>query len=207
MNNFNQALEIAQKHFPGLKIKYKNESFFMKFLSLVLFFNPEFKTKFITTIGKTIYFPSKEFIENNNTSATHILCHELVHINQSNDKFFSIKYLFPQILATFSLLAFIHPIFLIFLLFLAPIPAYFRSKYEYEAYVVSLYCKFKANENFDTLLSINSIVNNFTGSSYYYMNKNSEMLRAGFYSEMALIYENKNDLFGMKQTVDSVLGV
>ena len=41
----------------GVSIKYKDNSWFMKVLSKILFFNKKFMTRFTTTIGKTVYFP------------------------------------------------------------------------------------------------------------------------------------------------------
>lgn len=206
MNKFKKALTIAQKHFPELKIKYKDKSFFMKFLSFVMFFNSDFKTKFITTIGNTIYYPSEEHIKNNEEGAINILCHELMHIKQSNeDKLFSLKYLFPQIFAALSLLAFIHYAFLIFLVFLIPFSAYFRTKYEFEAYTVSLYCKYKQNSNFDYKKTIDNLVSNFTTSSYYWMCKNRSKLENGFMIEYNLMKNNMNDLHGIKNIINEVL--
>lgn len=207
MNDFNEALKNAKSLYPNIKIKYKDESFFMKFLSILLFFNKDFNTKYITTIGNSIYFPSKEYVNKNDSSCVDILCHELVHIQQSqDDKYFKLKYLFPQILALGAFLAFIHPIFFIFLLFALPIHAKFRAEYEYNAYVVTMYCKFNRNNNLDVKALIDGIINNFTKSSYYWMDRDYAKLYSGFYLEMAMIKANKNDLFNMKEKIDFVLG-
>lgn len=213
MNDFKKALAKAKIHYPDLEIKYKNKSLFMKLISYILFFNKDFNSKYITTIGNTIYFPSEDFVKNNDSSSVDILCHELVHINQSNkDKFFKVKYLFPQIFAIGSLLsffAFINIWFLLalgFLLFLIPFNAKFRSNYEFEAYTTTMYCKYKRNNSLNTNRMIDSIVKNFTTSFYYWMDKDYVKMYSKFNKEMDLIKSNSNDLFGMKKIVDSVLG-
>ena len=55
------------------KIKYKNESLFMKVIGFLLFFNKTFMTNYITTIGSTIYYPSREWCEKNDTAAAQVL--------------------------------------------------------------------------------------------------------------------------------------
>jgi len=129
-------------------IKYKNQSPFMKFIGALLFFNKSFMTKYTTTIGSTIYFPSEDFIKQNDQGSIEILSHELVHVGQANKYgklLFSILYLFPQCLAALSilsLLAFFNIGFLWFLVclvFIAPIPAPWRAAFEIGGYTMSLF--------------------------------------------------------------------
>lgn len=132
-------------------IKFKDESTFMYLLSKILFFNKGFMTKFITTIGSTIYFPSREYIKMNEFGAVNVLAHEVVHVAQA-EKYgkvpFSLMYLFPQCLALLSLLAFLAIWYLpflwclLFLVFLAPIPAPWRKKFELEGYTMSLFMSY-----------------------------------------------------------------
>jgi len=147
MAKFNLFQAYLQRSYP-FEIKYKNESLFMKILSYILFFNKTFMTNYITTIGNSIYFPSKEFIQNDEESAITILAHEVVHVKQSEDYgrvLFSLLYLFPQCLALFAFLSVLAVFWLpflwclCFLVFLAPIPAPWRTKFELEAYGMSMY--------------------------------------------------------------------
>lgn len=214
MNNFEQAVSVAKTHFPNLKIKYKDDSFFMKFLSYVLFFNKDFMSKYITTIGETIYYPSKQHVMMNEENAVNVLCHELVHVQQSkNNKLFKVKYLFPQILSVFALLALFAfwtkfaLLALVFLVFLIPMPAAFRAEYEYEAYVTTMYCKFVRDNEVSPNTMIHLITQNFTTSSYYWMDREYGKIFGALWNEFALIEAGVNDLFGMKEIIDSVLGV
>ena len=163
----------------NLKIAYKDESFLMKMLGYILFFNKGFMTNYVTTIGNTVYFPTKKEDESIGT-----LAHEYVHAADSNKigfPIFAFLYLFPQILSPFMLL--LIPVNLVlaislFALFLLPIPSYWRMKYEVRGYKMSLFVGnelakergFSSNDRRDYLLNyIISINKNFTGPGYYFM--------------------------------------
>lgn len=123
-------------------IKYKDQSLFMKFIGMLLFFNKAFMTSYITTIGKTIYFPNKDFVLKNDNGACQVLAHELVHIKQAerwSTILFSLMYLFPQCLVVFALFVPISNWFLLFLLCLLPLPAPFRMAFEVGGYTMSLF--------------------------------------------------------------------
>ena len=141
----NRAFEAFEKSMHdkySFTIKYKDKSLFMKLLGLLLFFNKGFMTKYITTIGSTIYFPNKEFVTSKDQASISILAHELVHIQQAKaygTVLFSLLYLFPQCLAIFSLLAPFSLWFLLCLVFLAPLPAPWRANFELGGYTMSLY--------------------------------------------------------------------
>jgi hypothetical protein len=174
-----KVLPEAKKHFPKLKIKFKNESVFMKILGLLLFFNNGFMNSYSSTIGSTIYFPSKEVLEKKGYYGFASLFHELVHMwDSKNNKLFKLLYLFPQILIIFTI-----PLLFIFswkfvvpfiILFALPLPAYFRMKYEKRAYFVSLYTLYKISKrkkNYNIVLEDFKIgyISNFKNSNYYYM--------------------------------------
>jgi hypothetical protein len=131
--------------FYSFTVKYKNQSLLMKIIGALLFFNKDFMTKFVTTIGNTIYFPNEEYITNNDQGAIGVLAHELVHVCQANkysNILFGFMYLFPQCLVLLSLLAVFGHVFLWFLLFLAflvPIPAPWRKNFEVSGYTMSLF--------------------------------------------------------------------
>jgi len=163
----------------SFNVYYKSSSSFMKFLSYILFFVPDFSTRFTTTIGNNIYFPSKDSLKDESKMST--LAHEFRHIHDSQlDKLYNLKYLFPQIFSIlFFALSFVSLWFLIpaFAL-LAPLPAYWRMKIELNGYTTSLFIlnlKLKEKnvhieERLDNLLdAVIEIDKNFTGSSYYFM--------------------------------------
>jgi hypothetical protein len=162
-------------------IKYKNESFLMKLLNIILFFNKGFMTDFTTTIGNTIYFPSKELIEQDPDLAISIVSHELIHIKQSKSYGglgYSILYLFPQILSLLSILFVVWFPFIFCLIFLLPIPAYFRMKFEFEGYLATLLMLkliltergFSKEEIKNKLEEKGNVLNKyFKDSGYYYM--------------------------------------
>jgi len=142
--SFQNLVNAAQKYFPNLQIKYKDSSLLMKIIGTILFFNKEFKTSFVSTIGSTIYYPSQSFIKLHPVSSIILLLHELVHINDSKKitkPIFNILYLFPQILVLlfFPMLLISWKIALLFLIFALPFPAYFRMQFEKRAYLTSLY--------------------------------------------------------------------
>lgn len=90
----------------GLRLRYKSESWFMHLLAAVLIFNPRFLTTFSTTIGRTVYLPSREWAEQHPRSAEEVLAHEAVHAyDYANAPVsFALGYLFPQVLAGVPLL-------------------------------------------------------------------------------------------------------
>lgn len=178
--SFQDLTTAAQSYFPDLQIKYKDQSTLMKILGTILFFTPGFKTDYITTIGDTSYFPTASWITTRPISSAVVLLHELVHMydeKRLSKLFFGFLYLLPQVLA----LVFLPLIFLLswkiflplFILFLAPIPAYFRMYFEKRAYFASLYClqKLGTRLNFNPTLKTQEafFITQFQNSSYYFM--------------------------------------
>jgi len=167
------------RYFPELDIKYKNESFFMKILSYILFFNKSFMTLYITTIGNTLYYPSEEFVQSRKFSSLVVFLHELMHIADSkklNNIFYSFLYLLP-----ISLIPFVLPLFIFnwwipliaIAICLIPFPAYFRMIFEKRGYMVSLYATKKLSDklNYKTDLEVskNTCLRNFKNANYYFM--------------------------------------
>ena len=150
-----------------LSVKKKSSSKLMKaigWLFGVTKISPEFMTRYITTIGETVYFPDAMLENPNSESILRVMVHESVHAYDSKKltgPLFKFLYLFPQSLAAFSLLALLS--FwkisflwcLLFLLGLAPIPAPFRYLFELRAYRTSILFARKADKASDE--EINSI--------------------------------------------------
>jgi len=175
--SFYNLYKNAKKYYPSLKIKYKDESLFMRMLSIILFMNRDFSKRYVTTINKTIYYPSKDYLNKNNFSASVVLLHELTHVYDAKNIFFSIAYLMPQIFALLFFPAlFINIKFaLLFLLFLLPLPAYYRMLYEKRAYMITLYSYYKLLKKQKAFNSTKffalkeSVIKEFTGPVYYFM--------------------------------------
>jgi len=135
-----KVLSELNKHYP-IKVKNKSDSTLMIILSWIMFFNRQFMTHYVTTIGNTVYMPStaKDWPRN---AILSILTHEFVHVHDGQkDKLFELKYLFPQILAPLflALLPFCWWLALVlFVICLLPWPAPWRKKYELRAYKMSL---------------------------------------------------------------------
>lgn len=127
-----------------IKIKYKNESLFMKLIGLILFFNKDFMTGYTTTIGNTIYFSSRDKIEKDPEDAIIIAAHEWQHMLDSrnlNPILYSCLYLTPQLFALLGIFAafYIGLWALLFAIFLLPIPSYLRMVFERRGYEMTLF--------------------------------------------------------------------
>jgi len=190
MSTLEKVIELGEKDF-GLKVKFKDESLFMKILGWILFFNPKFMTNYTTTIGSTVYFANRKWLKENQDSAAHVLAHELVHIGDSKQAggfIFSYTYLLPQALALLSLLAIFSTWWwLLCLLFLAPIPSPFRTHWELRGYAMTDATYFKSDGVFT---DINWMAGQFTSGSYFFMwpfaddvrsriEENRELIKAG----------------------------
>lgn len=178
--SFQDLVTAAQKYFPDLQIKYKDQSGFMKFLGTLMFFNKGFMTSYTTTIGSTVYFPNETFVKTRPISAAVVLLHELVHINDAHKvskPLFGFLYLLPQILSLLCLpLLFVLTwkiVVPLVILFALPLPSPFRMNYEKRAYLTSLYAinALATRLNFKPLLASQeqSFLGQFKDASYYFM--------------------------------------
>ena len=141
-----EYVDTIGKDLGGIQVKPKSSSTLMKAVGwffAVTKISPEFMTKYITTIGNTVYFPDEMLANPNAESMTRVVTHESIHVADSKRlsmALFGFLYLFPQslgLLALLSLLAVWKVGFLwclLFLVCLAPIPAPFRYWFELRAY-------------------------------------------------------------------------
>lgn len=178
----NTLIENAKKYFPDLQIKYKNQSFIMKILATLMFFNKGFMTHFTNTFGSTIYFPNESFTKDP-INFTSVFLHELVHVHdfkKHGSLLYSFLYGFPQILflLCIPLFFFYWKIALILsIICLLPIPAYFRMVFEKRAYLCSLYVLNYLYKKYHLISDTQQMLNDdkefycqeFFGSSYYFM--------------------------------------
>ena len=168
-SSYDRIVSFARQQY-GVEIKFKDESRFMKALGYLLFFNPKFMTRFVTVIGKTVYFPSQQRVDQDPDSAAQVLCHELVHLADANRVGalnFSLSYLFPQCLALLALSAiFVGPWALLFLAFLAPLPAPFRTFWELRGYAMT---DAVVHRKLGRFTFKHWMADQFTSSAYFFM--------------------------------------
>ena len=69
-----------KEEFPTFEYIDKRNSFLMKCLSKLLFFNKEFMTRYITVIGAKVYVPQMPWKPNAPYTACEVMAHEWVHM-------------------------------------------------------------------------------------------------------------------------------
>lgn len=177
--------EVVWKVNPDFQIRNKaNPEGLYKIASKIVgIFNKQVDTGFITVINGQCWFPADyfnaegtEMIEEP-SRIVEILAHETVHEydrKRLGTVPFTLLYLFPQILAIFSLLAVLAfwnmnwLTCLFFLLFLLPIPAPGRAWLEVRGYKTNM--SLGRLKGWDpNLLSFRIIRDNFMSVNYYYM--------------------------------------
>lgn len=168
-----EMFEALQRS-ENVKVRYKDESWLMKLIGKLMFYNPDFSTHFITTLGETVYFPSRSEVETDYQIAWEVLSHEAVHVEDyrnSKPKFlFMLKYMMPQILAVFALLA---PVLwswwpLLALVFLLPLPAPWRRDIEMRGYAMSMAVWYWYSRSGIPQALKSETVDHFTGAEYYF---------------------------------------
>jgi hypothetical protein len=97
-----------RRDIPEFQVGFKDESRIMKLLGFLANpINPGFMTRFTTTWGTTVYFPTREYYETKASVSFEILAHEYVHLwDKKQSQLFTLSYVFPQVLAIAGLLTF-----------------------------------------------------------------------------------------------------
>lgn len=163
------------KHGRRFAVRYKSKSLLMRLLAFIVYlFNREFMSRYITVIGKKVYYPSRVYVANNYERAWIALAHELVHMADSDRVFgFSFLYLFPaSLVVPFEALCFASgwPFWahIFSVLFLLPLPAPFRAHFELRGYAMNMAIDYwRYGKVSQTMQSF--VWSRFTGSGYYYM--------------------------------------
>jgi hypothetical protein len=170
--------EHVQPLVPGYKVVRKSQSRLMKFLGKILFFTPNFMTRFTTTCGNVVYV-TDDLWKDNSAWALSTLAHEARHVYDKR-RFgmilFGFAYLLPQILAPLALLSLLAIWFsnawlwsLTALAFLAPVPALFRMRIERQGYLMSLCVVWWTFGEEMAHSQIPHCLKQFTGPAYYFM--------------------------------------
>ena len=82
--SFQKIVDESKKYFPKLKIKYKNQSNLMKFISI--FVRNDFMTHQTTSVGNTIYFPNEHFLRIHPIESIVLFLYELAHFKISKKR-------------------------------------------------------------------------------------------------------------------------
>lgn len=101
--------ELVRKHYPELRIAFKDESAGQRALGFLLYpFNPYYMTQYTSTFAPVVYFPSRAAYESKPRASFTLLAHEFIHLLDTRDHpvWFRVSYLFPQCLAPLGFLAY-----------------------------------------------------------------------------------------------------
>jgi len=82
MTLYEQELFSTLGEFPKFRVVQKSQSWFMRILSWILFFNRDFMSFFVTTIGNYMWTPTAWNGEWSDKTKAIILRHERVHLRQ-----------------------------------------------------------------------------------------------------------------------------
>ena len=160
--------EYIREKIPGFEIKEKSQSLWMKILSKILFFTPDFMDRFVTTLYPKVYVPSLLRWESNNFFSIITVAHEYVHLYDRKrlGLFFNFLYLSPQVLVVLALLYPLNTWFLLFLVCLLPLPSPGRAWAEFRGYRMSMAVHhWLTGEKY----SVKHITHQFISSNYYWM--------------------------------------
>jgi hypothetical protein len=156
---FHDTLEKAHRNY-GVRVISKDREYAKlwkvidKFLKVITFGKQtRFLTHYTTTLGRTVYYPERWRIENVTDDDYEILCHEIKHVKQTHELF---PECFPIAMVLFSLLYLFVPFPIGF--------AYFRYKFEREAYRISWYTALELGKKPD----LDWYVEQLTGPSYFW---------------------------------------
>ena len=156
----------------GIQLRDKSSSWLQRFIGVLLFLptGGSYMHRFWTTIGRTVYAPSRR-----NSFDWSVLFHEAMHVRQHRRHpiLHSLTYLCPQLIAIpafgIMLLAFgLAWWSLLGLLFILPFPAYWRMRSELEGYKMSV-AAYELHRSGLGWEAIDHIRGNFTGPAYWFM--------------------------------------
>lgn len=148
MDKLDRLIEVIRADIPGFRIAFKDESWVMRALGVLLFFTPRFMTHFTTTIGRTVYVPTRAWLASHPDAAFRVLAHEYVHLWDAAKQGrlrWQATYLLPQLFALGALPSILAIWFggrwlwcLAYLLALAPWPSPWRARRELRGYAMDV---------------------------------------------------------------------
>lgn len=174
-----RVMRIAAEEHPTIKYVFKDRVWWWKVLyyTVIWMFNRKFMTHYTTTMGTELHFPNQQWFVDNQNSVARILAHELVHLRNHKKQGLAVawlSYFFPQNLGFLALPAlggfWIPELFwfLLFLLALAPFPAYWRMEEEMSAYRMTIAFQYWADGGMHPNY-IGVFADHFVKSQYYFM--------------------------------------
>jgi len=153
-----ELVREVENEFPGFSIELKSNSWMMKaidiFLKLITFWRMQtFMRSYFTTIGYTMYVPENRWSSMGATSKACLLRHERVHMQQRRKLGW--------------------PLFFFLYLFF-PFPtlfAYYRMKFEWEAYSETLraYYEYFGGQYIQNSQLRRDVIDHFTSAEYFWM--------------------------------------
>jgi hypothetical protein len=186
-NNVLNFIEYCRER-HGLNVRIKNKAhadgLYRVISRFIKMFNSKIDDNYVTVLFGDVWVPGVWFdesgrLEKNELHVIEILIHEMVHEEdrkRMGNLFFSIIYLFPQVLAPLSLFSLLYPFFswiawfLLFAVFLLPLPAPGRAWLETRGYRMNIAIAEMFNGNKYSAAFANKIFNRqFKSSSYYWM--------------------------------------
>jgi hypothetical protein len=186
-SNVQKFVEYCKNRFDlEIKIKNKNqpEGLYRIVRRIVSIFNSDFEKKYITVLFGDVWVPGDWFddsgrLSKNEMHVIEIMMHEMVHEKDRNNFgnfIFSAAYLFPQclgILGFFGIFGFLLQEFfwfILFFLFLLPIPSPTRAWLELRGYRINVEIANLFNGSFYAEEIARTIYRKqFKGPSYYWM--------------------------------------
>jgi hypothetical protein len=170
---------------PGFEVRWKDKgkgSGWQKFIGKIMVFNRGYMKNFISTFYPYVYWPDEKGYRDNPRGSFKVLAHEYVHLwdasldgKKQTKGWFSFSYIMPHWVVLLSLFALLSIWFsnwwlmsLVALVCALPLPAYWRMKWEYRGYTMSMAVNaWKHGDVKDS--TIDRLVSHFTSGEYYFM--------------------------------------
>lgn len=174
------TMRVAAEENPSIKYRFKEDIWWWKILyyTVIWWWNKDFMKSYITTVGDEIHFPSVSWLLGSQEAAAKVIAHELVHMrnNKARGRFLSfLGYSFPQILGVLTIPAVLGAWipemwwFLVFLVAVLPLPAYWRMKEELSAYRMSIAAQYWLDGGMHPNYITQVFAAEFISSKYYFM--------------------------------------
>lgn len=186
-----EAQELVRLYVPRFKLRVKATSTLIKIIGVLVWpFNKNFMSDFVTTIYPCVYIPDDAFMTHDVKGIISVLFHEMVHLcdRKRQGVWFSLKYLFPQILSVIPILGLLTlawlsipnkawvmgSLGLLTALCLMPWPAPWRKNTELRGYTMSMAVMYWTHKNLPEGMRLSpatceAVIANFTGWNYYKM--------------------------------------
>ena len=174
----------TRTYVPNFSVRWKDKSLVQRLLGVLLFFNPQYFSKYVTTFYPSVYYPTQSDYENNPSNSLVLVAHERVHLLDTvrYGWWFKFSYLMPQVLFVPFLLTSIacligHHLLLTLIFFglglvsLAPWPSPWRVQWEKRGYAMTFAVVYWLSGSIPDHLR-QKVRDYFLGWSYYKMSRN-----------------------------------